>query len=239
MNYILSAKTGIVTARNLANLLDIKAKLNPRINPPLIRWGNSSNIYIKDTKLNDPNLMRIASNKLSFSQFSEKNEIESIILYNGVVPKSYPIFVRTLLNSYSGKGIVIAEDENTYLKYRNYPYSLFKNFQFELRVHVLGGKVVKIFRKEKDNENDNEQKYPIRNIKNGYHFSVRNINNYPKVNAIAESLYKKFPLEMMGLDLGYVEEEHKYYIIEVNTCPSLNDETIKLYVDFLKEKLKE
>lgn len=235
MKYILSSRTGIVTARNLAEILNIKAKINPRENSPLIRWGNSSNIYKYDTLFNEPNLVQIASNKESFSNFAKEKNINAVVLERGI-PKSYPIFVRTLLNSYSGKGIVIAENEEQYLPYKNYSYSIFKKFAFELRVHVLGGKVVKILKKEK-NDGVDEVKLPIRNTMNGYHFALKDINNYPKVIPVMESLFINFPLQMMGVDIGYVNDEHKYYIIEVNTCPSLNVETIKIYADFLRESI--
>lgn len=233
--YILTSKTGILTGKLLGNLLNLNVFTKPQETSPIIRWGNSTGAYMYETIFNDRKLIDVASSKLMFSCWMAQTELAFIKLIN-TIPEHYPIFVRTLLNSYSGRGIVICKTEEEYEKYKDYYYSYFVPFRFELRVHCLNGIVSKIFKKECSTE---EQDIPVRNSENNYHFSSRNINLYPKVHALVEEFFKVFPMKMVGLDLGYSEVEGRYYIIEANSCPSLNENTAELYANFIKENNNE
>lgn len=239
MNYILSSKTGIVSARILANLLNIKVyqtinKINKGISP-IIRWGNSQNNGNNDTEYNSIEVIKTVSNKLLFSEFCKGEGIPQLTLYRGI-PEKYPVFVRTLLNSYGGRGIEIINSDEEYEKLQEHPFSYFVKFDFELRCHVLNGEIVKIFKKIPPDGME-EKEFPIRNQDNGYHFSLRNIDKYPKARDICHFLYEKLNIKFCGVDLGYDPTSKDYTIIEVNSCPGLNEETSKIYAEFLYREL--
>ena len=171
-----------------------------------------------------------------FSTFAKENSIIHLELLRTEFPEKFPVVIRTLLNSYGGKGIVLATNEQEFTPYyKKYFYTYFEPLAFELRVHVLEGNIIKIFKKVRAEEE--AELYPIRNNDRGYHFSVRNVENYPKLTDYVHNLYEKFPMKMMGLDVGYSAEKRQYITIEVNSCPSLNELTINEYVNYLRDKI--
>jgi len=237
--YILTSKSGIITARRLANLLNMNCYLQPKIISPAIRWGNTNGDYLQDTELNDKNLIIKASSKVSFSELMEISGVPNVTLYKNILPESYPVFIRTLTRSSCGKGIKIVTNEEEFNQYRYNYYSYFYDFKFEIRVHVLDGKVVKVFKKVfmPEDGSESEETYPIRNSKNNYTFKRKNIEAFPKAINLVDKIYEVLPLRFMGVDMGFIKN-YGYKVIEVNTAPSLNGETLLLYKDFFERNLQ-
>jgi hypothetical protein len=239
--YILTRRNLNPTAKLLARELGIRRYFEPRNYAPIIRWGNSDNIYEYDfdTELNDPKLISLSSNKLSFSNRMEIKEIPHVEL-SKEVPEKFPIVVREILYGTRGEGIYICESMDEYLDNGKGYWTYWYNFQFELGVHMLGGKIVRVFKKVRE-EGLEEEKYPIRNLHKGYHYSLVNIENYRRLPEFMANVYNKFPLEMGRWDIGWDSDNKTYRVIEANSAPGLaeNENTLNCYVEFLKGKLNE
>lgn len=237
MSYVLYHKSGALTARNLARIFGITRSQSPLTIPPVIRWGCSSYQYPVDTEFNDPGHILITGNKLRCSNYLDNNNVPTLTFHRGE-PERYPVVIRTLLSASGGKGIVVARNKDEWEPYKSSFYSYYFPMEAEYRFHILGGELVKAFRKVADEDNRESDEYPIRNLHNGYSFKRVDFNNKIKFDAIdfAKKLYKAFPIMMMGADVGYNSKEG-VTVIEINSAPSLNNPTLALYAKFINSNL--
>jgi hypothetical protein len=242
--YILTHPSLSSSARLLAERLEelieknIEISYVPMRTAPSIRWGNSHGEYESDTEFNNRRGIRIAGNKLAFSNFlSNKNT--PFVEINSGTPKKYPVIVRTILNGSEGDGIVICRNTDEFMPYVNYNWSYFYKFQYELGVHMLGGSVKKVFKKVWIGESS-EPEIPIRNMHKGYHFKKVRPENFEKLHPFVRQFYSDFYLEFCRMDVGWDQENHCYRLIEVNTAPSLsnNEDTLDLYANFIAERAR-
>lgn len=233
MSYLAYTSSTYITAKALSDNLNISMSKNIKSYPPLIRWGNSFNMFNNDTDYNNPELIKISSNKLLTYRMLSSHSIPTVEYKLGI-PEYFPILIRTTLTGSKGRGIIIVKDESEYdSSYSNYYYSKLLNFSNEYRVHVLGGNVVKVMEKiplSGDNiiiKNSETCTFKRRNI------DIMEYGN--KINDIVQQLYSVFPMNLMGLDIGICEGNP--YIIEINSAPSLNSLTLELYVNYLKKEI--
>lgn len=242
--YILTHPKLFPSARQISRSIMEKTgkKLFIRIEPssafPTIRWGNSQSIEGKDTELNSSESIRICSNKQLFDATMRDASIPHVEYHRGV-PESFPVVVRTVMGGMGGEGIIICFDREDFLaKYSRYAWSYWYNFSFELGVHLLGGKIAKVFKKVRT-EGSQEEQYPVRNSHRGYSFSLRDAGKYEKLSGIVDLFYSAMPIQMTRLDIGWDANNKTYRIIEANTAPGLseNENTLDLYTNFIIERL--
>lgn len=214
-------------------------KLEQEATPPSIRWGNSHNHGANDTVLNSASLIRTCSNKRLFSTLLTDNRVAHVQYHKGFTPDRFPVVVRTVVNGMGGEGIVVCFDREDFeAKYSNSLWSYWYKFTFELGVHVLGGEIVRVFKKVRE-DGASDEEFPIRNFHRGYSFSLRDASKYEKLKGVVDLFYSIMPIQMTRLDIGWDAEEKTYRIIEANTAPSLsaNENTLDIYTDFLIERL--
>jgi glutathione synthase/RimK-type ligase-like ATP-grasp enzyme len=197
----------------------------------VIRYG-STDLHEGIDTLNTLEVIRTCSNKLNFSQLMQEEKIYSPIFYKGVPKESqYPVIVRTTLNSYGGKGMILVENSGDF-HYSNVWWTPFIQTQFELRVHVLGGKIIRMFKKE-----DGESY--IRTSNNGWHFSLKENKDYPKVSLVVQKICEipRFANAFFALDLGWDSKKKQYLVFEANSAPGLNEHTANLYAQYILNKI--
>jgi len=241
--YILTLPSLTNSARLLAGKLTveggkrIEVLSSPQREPPLVRWGCSHGEYSNDTRYNSRKAIRTCGNKTAFSNFLSMTDISYVEMNSGN-PERFPIVVRTVLNGNSGDGIVICKNMNEFLPYRKYQWSYFYNFDYELGVHILGGRIEKLFKKVW-NRDTPEPDYPIRNMDKGYGFRRVNPISFKKLHPYVQSIYDEFGIEFCRADIGWDISNRCYRVIEVNTAPSLsnNEDTLGTYFEFLKDRL--
>jgi glutathione synthase/RimK-type ligase-like ATP-grasp enzyme len=195
----------------------------------VVRYG-STELHSGIDTLNTLEVIRTCSNKLNFSNLMQENDIYTPIFYRNT-PTKYPVIVRTTLSSYGGKGMILVDNARDF-HYTNVYWTPFIQTDFELRVHVLGGKIVRIFRKE-DGEGY------IRTSGNGWHFSLREDKKYPKVNLVVQKICNipMFANAFFALDLGWDNNKKEYLVFEANSAPGLNEHTADIYADFILNKI--
>lgn len=106
---------------------------------------------------------------------------------------------------------------------------------FELRVHIIGNKVARVFKKENPGAKDRGEF--IRSSTKGWHYSLRtNLDDkYQKAQSTCLQLTKDLGLVFGGIDIAWDNTNKKYVIWEVNTAPGLSQPTLNIYGGLLRE----
>ena len=258
---VLPYKQGSQSAKALAEALGCRvlrlegSKFKPRPEDVVLNWGNSNHEIQGCTVLNSKT--EPATNKLKFFQrlkeFTVSPEIEQQIFPDFWTDKdyipanAYPIVCRTILNGHSGAGIVIADGPDSLV---NAPlYVRYIKKQKEFRIHV--GRQLKtennedgalytytvISEQQKVARNGTTpSNWQVRSHANGFIFQRQGISVPAVVRAAAVRA-----LEASGLDFGAVDciltKGGRAYVLEVNTAPGLEGQTVLDYVQFFKNFL--
>lgn len=214
----------------------------------VINWGNTTYIGLHDdwNVLNTPYAICLASNKKLFFQEMEAKGLSDVIprfwTSKSEVPDDcYPVVCRTVLAGHSGAGVVIARtpaelvDCSLYVKY--------EKKKDEYRIHVgrritdgtAGYEAFSIQRKARRLDTPpSEVNWQIRNHSTG--FIYRRDGVVPPAAVIDGA---KRALEASRLDFGAVDviwnaQLGKAFVLEINTAPGLEGQTIQDYADFFK-----
>lgn len=207
---------------------------------PLVRWGNGQHFFNNDTSYNSREVIGVCGSKSHFASAMQRAGIPHVEYYRGTEPNKFPVVIRTVLNGHGGEGIVICKSIEEYRRnYAGHVWSYWYNFDFELGVHILNGRVERVFKKVWKNDSA-EPEFPIRNTDRGYNFSLKEIEKYPKLQTIVDEFYRAVPLKMGRLDIAWDKPNKTYRIIEANSAPSLSENvnTLNMYAEFLLQELR-
>lgn len=250
MKYILSHPRLTRSARPLAKRLSeltgeeiIVSTIPKEEHVLVIRYGNSAEVYNSVAAINEAGHIKLAGNKLRLSQLLREEgfpHVEFHNMFGEEFPDRFPVVVRKELNRGGGIGIVVCENMEQFTPYITKSWTYWYNFQFELGVHILDGKVVRVFKKVRETGLE-EEKYPIRNTQRGYSFKLRENwqEKYRGLQKFVDKLYEIIPIQFARLDVGYDKETGGYRLIEINSAPDLsqNVNTLNMYAEFLANKI--
>lgn len=139
--------------------------------------------------------------------------------------KEATIIGRLTLTGHSGHGIIIMEPGHEIEKCLLYTKYIFKTKEF--RVHVVNGKVIDTQQKIKDPDRE-VKTWKVRSHENGFIFARNNIKPCDIRDNLAVS-----SITALGLDFGAVDiiedKQGELYVLEVNTAPGLEGQTITNY----------
>ena len=197
-------------------------------NKRMPNWGRGVKVNI----LNPWDAIQLSSNKLtalrrmrernvSTIQFTE-NKNEAIQWVNdGAV-----VFCRTILNGYSGHGIVVAKTAKEIV---DAPlYCVYKKSIAEYRVIVVNGSVIDFMQKKRKSDfqekTGKEVNGMVRNHDNGWIFARNEVT--PPKNVLVESVkaVEALGLNFAGVDVIFNKLEGKAYVLECNTALGLQPE---------------
>lgn len=208
----------------------------------LINWGCSQvsrQIAWADNYLNTPDCVAVASNKLhafkalqghcSIPMFTELKEEASKWLVEGVCKT---VVCRTVLNGHSGQGIVLSDTPEALVDAPLYVQYIPKKHEY--RVHVFQGKVLFVQQKKKREGFDNAN-FQIRNHQNGFIYAHQDLQVGEKLEDEAKAAIMAIGLDFGAVDIIYNEKQNRYFVLEINTAPGLQGETLKRYVEAFKE----
>lgn len=240
MNWLLYNKGSFISARLLATLLGLKptSDINKIKNDKVcIRYGNSFGEFINDTNINSADAIKICSDSIKFSEWCKYNgfntpEYKPITILEGI---TYPFLLRQKYHK-QGKDIIFVkspEDLNYIDSFEGKYYHVpFIYADVELGIHLVNGKVVKLFKKNLNIENSTF----IKNQKSCHFHIINDLqNNFQIAQNICESLFQKLGLNFGRVDIAYNSNDKRYIIWEVNTAPGLNKATAELYAQKLRE----
>lgn len=260
---ILTCKSCSVSARLLAN--KVRALSNLRVlvtrnaakirrRGRFIRYGNADATRGLDTAFNSAAFIRLVADKKAFASVMEQHGVHSPVYRNQGKPEVYPAMIRKTLTASNAKGIVVCPDVATFdANWKPcYHWTPFVKTRFELRAHVLGGKIVKLFKKIKkgaqvpdapDGDDDEgaqpEGPTPIRNLDNGYHYQARDLAKYPQVQTLVDQIHPILGGKMYTLDIGWDRAAKRYFVFEANSGSGLNTDTVERYAQYLVGELNQ
>jgi glutathione synthase/RimK-type ligase-like ATP-grasp enzyme len=205
-----------------------------------LRYGNSSPIFRgRDTNYNSPEFIRLCSSKLSTSRILTDNNILTPQFFGQGKPTEYPVLIRESLSLSGGRGIHLAQDEQDFVsKWRpGFYWTPFIQTSSEYRIHILGNQISRIFKKVR-REGLEEEKFPIRNLHKGYHFSLRtNLSKFDNLKVLVENLSKFLDMKFCGLDVAWTTNK-QYIVWELNSAPGLqNETTASFYAEYLAREI--
>lgn len=239
MNYLVYSNESCVTGRALGEELGIP---HGHIIPQqpietLIRWGSRATISpIPSRVINKLKALKLASNKLESLMILDSAGIR--IPPYGAAPKSFPCLARKEHHT-QGNDIVLCMQEADTRRALNSGCTYFTSYiptKAEYRVHVFDGEIIKVSQKVEDEESDEPIVPWIRNHGHGYIFV-----NPRRPLSSADSILAIDAVINLGLNFGAVDlvvsDNGIPYILEVNTAPSLGDNSLDVYVNKFEEIL--
>ncbi len=216
-----------------------KENLNftPKVNQLVFNWGTSVKPDFA-IQYNNPEFVRQTSNKLLFLEKIKEEDFCLKFTTNKQTAinwftenKNTTVVCRTVLTGHSGQGIVLASTPEEVV---DAPlYTLYKKKTHEYRVHFFNNlKLNKLSfdvqqkRKVLNFENTN---YQIRNHKTGWIYSRENLNYSESIFNVAKRVIELSQLTFGAIDIIWNQHKDKYYVLEVNTAPGLEGQTINFY----------
>jgi hypothetical protein len=202
----------------------------------LVNWGSSQILEVHPDivirRFNTHNSVNVACNKLTFFNFIEDKENVRVVPWTTdkeVVGKwqaaGHTVVARTVLTGHSGDGIIIVGPDDPIPDAPLYTKYIFKTKEF--RVHVVGGKVIDTQRKIRD-PNKEVKNWKIRSHANGFIYTRNGIEHDDNRDDCAIAA-----VDALGLDFGAVDiildKSGLYYVLEINTAPGLEGQTVERY----------
>ena len=253
-------KQGSKSAVALAQSLEVKtlrlqnSTFKAKEGKVIVNWGSTTmpEAFITSgaTILNDPAKLRAASNKRIFFEMTKNNPAAPRVpafttskaeAEEWFVPdKEVTVFARTVLAGHSGEGIVkVKSKEELAAIPEGTLLCLYVPKRREFRLHVAKGEgAFSIQEKKVRNETKADADFEIRNLANGFVFARNELADVPHDVKAQATL----ALDMVGLDFGAVDviwnqRKNEAYVLEVNTAPGLEGQTVLDYTAMLKRKL--
>jgi len=198
----------------------------------LINWGSQRD---------DGNAVRTVNKEVCIKNSSDKLRAFSLLKESNIrVPKhtvsmyeakdfNYPVLCR-LNNLMGGNGIHVALTPNDLVKADFYVEYITPINEF--RVHVFENEIIAWSKKIP--KSVNSDKY-IRNHAKGYKFSLcENGRIYSKLKEYAIESIKCLKLDFGAVDI-ILSENHKFFVLEVNTAIGVEGTVLRNYANKIKE----
>lgn len=153
------------------------------------------------------------------------------------VDAGYRVLCRTLLRASGGKGIHLV---NTVAEIVKAPlYVRYQPKKHEYRVHVYRGRVIDVQQKRKRSGVSAESfnKY-LRNYAQGWVFCRQNIVEPELLRDLALSVVSSLGLVLGAVDIIYNPATNQLLVLEVNTAPGIEGETVKKYAEAIIQDYK-
>ena len=244
---------GSRSARALADALGGRVLLNrqsrfiPRRDDVIINWGNAGFPPANCRVYNGlQNAVQTASNKLNFFLRMRELGLGDIIpqfwtrredIPNEAFDNDGIVVCRTELAGHSGAGIVLARNVRDLVRCSLYTQYVKKQEEYRIHVGQRGGRSIIISSQRKarrhgvDDANINWQ---IRNHHNGFVFVRHDINPPQAVLDSAQRALAATGLDFGAVDVIWNERQQRAYVLEINTAPGLEGQTVADYATFFQ-----
>lgn len=151
------------------------------------------------------------------------------------------VVCRTILNGHGGAGIVIAASVDELVDAPLYVQYIPKKAEY--RVHVFNGddgeqywtEIIDIQRKIKK-PGEEPLDWQIRSHDNGFIYVRENIEPIPQcVRDVAWRCFRETNLHFGAVDVIYNERQDRAYVLEINTAPGLEGQTVSSYANAFRD----
>lgn len=230
------------SARALAKALrGRKGNLTQREYDPrhtIINWGDSECKVLEC--LNKPQAVRLAANKREFflaMQRANVSELPGFASSKTDVSWKGVTVVRHKLTGHSGEGIEIVDDTSNLPDAPLYVQYIKKAKEFRIHVGRVNGetKIIAVQRKARDLSIPNgDVDWQVRNHSNGFIFAREGADPSEATLQAACNALRASGLDFGAVDIVFNEKEGKPYVLEINTAPGLEGQTIDDYAGFFR-----
>lgn len=240
-------KPGSTSARALAQALGARrikhrnSRYRYRNGDVVINWGSTD--HDQPFTLNNSHAVATASDKiqclrtLSEAGIPVPNFTTSRQAAMAMITAGHKVVCRTLTRANSGRGIVMAEtpdqivDAPLYTKY-------IKKLN-EYRIHVFDGGIIDVQRKMRRRDvPDDEVNWQVRNHSNGFIFGREGVAVPEYVDARAVDAVAALNLTFGAVDIIHNAQRDEYYVLEINTAPGLEGQTLSNYVEAIRDYIQ-
>jgi predicted ATP-grasp superfamily ATP-dependent carboligase len=246
-------KMGSQSAKALARELEVKRvypnrNYRPKENHIIINWGNGSypgwrTPWAESQMLNRPEAIAKASDKLetfralegevNVPQFTTEQDLASDWLWGN----TDKVYCRQLLQGHSGRGIVVARSVDELVPAPLYTVGI--SVMGEFRVHVFKGEVFDYAQKKKMRHEVLEERgltynSDVRSHLNGWVFARTDIELPGVLREVAIEAVEVLWLDFAAVDC-VIDGEGKGYVLEVNTAPGLEGQTLERYTNKFRD----
>ena len=243
---ILPYKPGSRSAANLSNTIEgcrvlrlEGSRFIPRRDDVVINWGNS-NPPTLCTMNGDRDVLARASNKLYFFRHQAEVNPEEIPPFwetpDTIPDEAFPIVCRTILNGHSGAGIHISADRAGLVPALLYVKYVKKQSEYRIHCGKRGDDFViaeqkKVLRQDADRATTD---FRVRNHQGGFVYQRQGIDVPMGVRGAALAVFTTSGLDFGAVDVIWNERQERAYVLEVNTAPGLEGQTVLDYANFFK-----
>lgn len=243
-----SAKA-IAAALGISRIKRENSKFKGSPGRTVINWGCRELPWqIRQCKvINDPDKCGVVGHKTKFFQLMEDSGAGDIIppwttdievakrwtLEGG---ETNTVVCRTKVRSHSGRGITLASKPEEVIDAKLYTKYIPKKNEY--RVYMCGeptdGEVIDVARKARRNDHENPN-WKIRSWHNGFVFARKGCNPPQAVLDAAQRAHNPTGLHFSAVDVVYNDRSERAYVLEINTAPGIEGQTIGVYADALRK----
>lgn len=235
-------------AKRLAEALGIKrikhenSRFTGRRAPVVINWGATRlpNWAERCKIINRQEAVQVVSNKLAF--FAAMNDLGITPMWTPDIEEAREMLAdgrgavvcRTVLNGSGGKGIVIAEHPEDVVEAPLYVQYVPKKEEY--RVHVFRGQIIDHQKKARKLDVPEDQvNWRVRNHANGFIYARGGYKIPDAVLHVAVSCMDNLSLDFGAVDIVFNERQKRAYVLEVNSAPGLEGQTVENYATAFRE----
>lgn len=246
---ILPYRQGSASARSLASAVGgrvlrlVGSTFTPSSRDTIINWGNTNPGCVPPgagVVVNPPEAVVRASNKKTFFTLMRDAGLDEVIprfWFNraDIPDDAFPVVCRTVLAGHSGDGIVIANNRNELVSCSL--YVKYEKKKDEYRVHVgrtyddRETAVIAVQRKARRTDFPNPN-WQVRNHANGFVYAREGVVPPECVVDAARRALMVSGLDFGAVDVIYNADKERPYVLEINTAPGLEGQTVLDYANF-------
>lgn len=247
---VLPYRQGSASAKALATALGGRvlklegSSFKPKETDVLINWGSVTRPPSHDEYQywNPPGLLKAATNKKTF--FEKMKEAHPDVIPQFWTDKAsipgdaYPVVCRTVLAGHSGAGIVLANTPEELVDAPLYVQYVKKKDEYRIHVGKLPDSetIIAVQKKARRLETpDDAVNWKIRNLAGGFIYKREGVVAPDSVLEAACHSLRSSGLDFGAVDVIFNEQKSKAYVLEINTAPGLEGQTVQDYANFFKE----
>lgn len=216
----------------------------------VINWGCTQlpEEVMKANVINSPEAVAIAANKKLFfdtvkgsvniPEYTDDKDVAFAWLKDGKT-----VLAREKLNGHSGDGIVVLTNEVEWDEYDHDKSKIYVKYipkKDEYRIHVSNGEVIDMQRKAIRRDTPAAHvNWKIRNHDNGFVFVREGVEPPQQVLEQAKLAVKATGLDFGAVDIIWNNLQEKAYVLEINTAPGLEGQSVETYKKSLKDLLEQ
>ncbi len=213
----------------------------------LINWGRTERLPNIDYRyvLNHPEAVAQVSNKLTFFEGVKADGYDNLIPQfwtnkEDIPDDAFPIVCRCLLNSHSGRGIVLASsrdelvDAPLYTQYVKKQDEYRIHFAWPLKAPDREESIILAVQQKRRRLDVDEPNWQIRNHDNGFVYAREGVVPPEVVISAANTIFSHCTeLDFGAVDVGF-HEGHGAIVYEVNSAPGLEGATLDDYINHFR-----